>query len=90
MPKNPQEMDEAELEAFCRSSPGAYKADFQQERLRREQKKRLDSLIEGQTSAQRSLDRIHRIDWWILVVGVVAAIAGIVAAVAAVLLLTRA
>jgi hypothetical protein len=82
-------MSDDELEAFCQSQ-GAYNPAFQQERQRREQKKRLDLLASGQSRMEDSLHRIHRVDYWILVVGIVAALAGIVAAVATVILLLRA
>src|SRR5512147_1100375 len=58
------------------------------------EQQRLRGLVDGVASAQTLLGRtvggIHRIDVWILIVGVVAALAGIVAAAAAVVLLFHA
>ena len=45
---------------------------------RRELQQRLDSLSEGQARAEKFLHGIHRLDLWILVAGVVAALSGLV------------
>lgn len=50
----------------------------------------LQQLVTGQADLKKKAGEIHRIDWWILVVGIVAALAGVVAAIATVILLVRA
>ncbi len=49
-----------------------------QERQHQEIRVRIDNVLSAQTGLQRSVDRIHRIDVAILIVGAVAAIAAVI------------
>jgi|ERR1035438_2357751 Flp pilus assembly protein TadB len=42
------------------------------------QRRNLDDLLSKQAELRQSVDRLHRVDLWILVVGIVAALAGVV------------
>ena len=46
----------------------------EQQRLR----ETVDIVVSGQSTLQRSVDRIHRIDVWILIAGAIAALAGLI------------
>lgn len=48
--------------------------DAEQERRHRQNQKRLESIQKSQSELKVSVDRVHRIDVWILIAGAIAAL----------------
>ena len=75
LPKSPHQMTNAELDKEWLDS------QQQQERQHRELRSRMDSLVSSQKELKTSVDqlaRTRRIEWAILIVGGIAAIAAVV------------
>ena len=81
-------MTEAQLDSHIQNPASPFHAmalyrrtEQNREALLAEQKRlsaAVDSLTEGQSHLNRSVERLHRIDVWILIAGAVAALAGVI------------
>jgi hypothetical protein len=67
-PKPPQQMTATELEAHSSSEL------HQQERQHRELRTQVGGLVNSLSALKRTVDRVHRIDVWILVASVIGAL----------------